>query len=83
MSMTQQAERAALINRISQAVRRTLDVSEVFQTAVHELGEHLGVDRCSLYMKMKQPGASPTPRSFMCPTLNRPGQILTCRASSS
>ena len=56
MSMTQQAERAALINRISQAVRRTLDVSEVFQTAVHELGEHLGVDRCSLYMKDEEAG---------------------------
>jgi PAS domain S-box-containing protein len=55
-ALSQQAERTALINRISQAVRRTLDVSEVFQTAVHELGEHLGVDRCSLYMKDEKAG---------------------------
>ena len=55
-ALSQQAERAALINRISQAVRRTLDVSEVFQTAVHELGRHLGVDRCSLYMKDENAG---------------------------
>lgn len=55
-ALSQQAERAALINRISQAVRRTLDVSEVFETAVHELGEHLGVDRCSLYMKDESAG---------------------------
>jgi PAS domain S-box-containing protein len=47
----QQAERVAVTNRISQAVRRTLDVSEVFQTAVRELGCHLEVDRCSLYME--------------------------------
>jgi PAS domain S-box-containing protein len=47
----QQAERVAVTNRISQAVRRTLDVSEVFQTAVSELGQHLEVDRCSLYME--------------------------------
>ena len=47
----QQAERVAVTNRISQAVRRTLDVSEVFQTAVNELGQHLEVDRCSLYME--------------------------------
>jgi PAS domain S-box-containing protein len=47
----QQAERVAVTNRISQAVRRTLDVSEVFQTAVRELGRHLEVDRCSLYME--------------------------------
>jgi len=49
--MKQQAQRAALTNRISQAVRRTLDVSEVFETAVRELGQHLEVDRCSLFMK--------------------------------
>ena len=51
-----QAEHAALTNRISQAVRRTLDVSEIFHTAVSELGAHLGVDRCSLFMKNEKAG---------------------------
>src|SRR6266550_1174557 len=55
-ALSQQAERAALTNRISQAVRRTLEVSEVFETAVRELGVHLEVDRCSLFMKDKQAG---------------------------
>jgi len=55
-ALNQQAERAALTNRISQAVRRTLDVSEVFETAVRELGMHLEVDRCSLFMKDEQAG---------------------------
>ena len=54
--MKQQAERAALTSRISQAVRRTLDVSEVFQTAVRELGAHLGVDRCSLFVIDRKAG---------------------------
>ena len=54
--MKQQAERAALTNRISQAVRRTLEVSEVFETAVRELGVHLAVDRCSLFMKDEKAG---------------------------
>ena len=49
--MKQHADRVALTNRISQAVRYTLDVSEVFATAVRELGTHLNVDRCSLFMK--------------------------------
>src|ERR1700730_11881004 len=53
---TQQADRPALTNRISQAVRRTLDVSEVFETAVRELGAHLEVDRCSLFMKDETAG---------------------------
>src|SRR5207247_7835936 len=52
----QQAQRAALTNRISQAVRRTRDVSEVFETAVRELGQHLEVDRCSLFMKDEKAG---------------------------
>ncbi|MDX6383501.1 MAG: hypothetical protein QOK48_1074 [Blastocatellia bacterium] len=55
-ALSQQVERAAVTNRISQAVRRTLDVSEVFETAVHELGAHLEVDRCSLFMKDEQAG---------------------------
>jgi len=54
--LQQQAERVALTNRISQAVRRTLDPSEVFETAVHELGAHLEVDRCSLFMKDERAG---------------------------
>lgn len=55
-ALSQQAQRAAMTNRISQAVRRTLDVSEVFATAVRELGAHLEVDRCSLFMKDEQAG---------------------------
>ena len=54
--MKQHADRTALTNRISQAVRRTLDVSEVFDSAVRELGSHLGVDRCSLFMKDERAG---------------------------
>lgn len=49
--LKQQAERETITNRISQAVRRSLDVDEVFQTAVRELGMHLQVDRCSLYLR--------------------------------
>src|SRR5256714_2565621 len=55
-AIQQQAQRVALTNRISQAVRRTLDVTEVFETAVRELGQHLEVDRCSLYMKDEKAG---------------------------
>ncbi len=54
-ALARQVDRTALINRISQAVRRTLDVTKVFETAVRELGAHLGVDRCSLFMK-DEPG---------------------------
>jgi PAS domain S-box-containing protein len=50
-ALANQAEREALTHRISQAVRRSLDASEIFRTAVRELGSHLNVDRCSLYMK--------------------------------
>lgn len=43
-------EREALVTRISNKVRQSLRLDEVFQTIVDELGEHLSVDRCILYL---------------------------------
>ncbi|HYH84917.1 MAG TPA: GAF domain-containing protein [Pyrinomonadaceae bacterium] len=45
-----QAEREALINRITRAVRQSLDTDEVFRAATRELGLHLGVDRSVIFM---------------------------------
>jgi len=50
-ALTQQAQREAMTHRISQAIRRSLDSSEVFRTAVHELGSYLNADRCSLFIR--------------------------------
>src|SRR5438876_1783250 len=50
-ALAQQAEREAITHRISQAVRCSLESSEIFRTAVRELGSYLNVDRCSLFMK--------------------------------
>ena len=74
LAMSQQAERAALINRISQAVRRTLDVSEVFQTAVHELGRAprawIGA---RLYMKDEKAGRVTNAAEFHVPDVEPAG----------
>lgn len=43
-------EREALVTRISNKVRQSLRLEEVFQTIVDELGGHLAVDRCILYL---------------------------------
>ncbi|HEV7798539.1 MAG TPA: GAF domain-containing protein, partial [Pyrinomonadaceae bacterium] len=40
-----------MTHRISQAIRRSLDSSEVFHTAVDELGSYLGADRCTLFIR--------------------------------
>ena len=50
-ALAQQSQREAMTHRISQAIRCSLDSSEVFSTAVHELGSHLNADRCSLFIK--------------------------------
>ncbi|HEX4899162.1 MAG TPA: PAS domain S-box protein, partial [Pyrinomonadaceae bacterium] len=50
-ALAKQAEREAITHGISQAVRRTLETSEIFESAVRELGSYLVVDRCSLFMK--------------------------------
>jgi PAS domain S-box-containing protein len=49
--MAQQSQREAMTHRISQAIRCSLDSSEIFHTAVHELGSYLNADRCSLFIK--------------------------------
>ena len=50
-ALAQQAQREAMTHRISQAIRCSLDSSEIFHTAVNELGSHLKADRCSLFIK--------------------------------
>ncbi len=50
-ALAQQAEREAMTHRISQAIRCSLDSHEIYRTAVKELGTHLDVDRCSLFMR--------------------------------
>ncbi|MDQ2920848.1 MAG: PAS domain S-box protein, partial [Acidobacteriota bacterium] len=50
-ALAQQSQREAMTHRISQAIRCSLDSSEVFSTAVHELGSYLNADRCSLFIK--------------------------------
>ncbi|HZH33476.1 MAG TPA: PAS domain S-box protein, partial [Pyrinomonadaceae bacterium] len=43
-------ERDALINRITNKIRQSLKLEEVFQAIVNELGKHLAVSRCILYL---------------------------------
>jgi PAS domain S-box-containing protein len=50
-ALAQQAQREAMTHRIAQTIRCSLDSTEIFQTAVRELGTYLNVDRCSLFMK--------------------------------
>src|SRR5689334_7028564 len=50
-ALAKQAQREAMIHRISQAIRCSLDIHEIYQTAVRELGSYLAVDRCSLFMR--------------------------------
>jgi PAS domain S-box-containing protein len=50
-ALAQQAQREAMSHRISQAIRCSLDSSEIFSTAVQELGSYLNADRCSLFIK--------------------------------
>lgn len=66
-ALSQQAEREAMTNRISQAVRQSLDLAEVFRTAVNELGAHLEVDRCSLFMRNDRSGRVTNVAEFHVP----------------
>ncbi len=74
--MKQHADRVALSNRISQAIRCTLDVSEVLETAVRELGTHLNVDRCSLFMKDERAGRVTNVAEYHRPEVGPAAHVL-------
>jgi PAS domain S-box-containing protein len=62
-----QAEREALINRITRAVRQSLDADEVFRAATRELGVQLGVDRCAVFMLDREAGVVRTQAVYTAP----------------
>ncbi|MFL6336705.1 MAG: PAS domain-containing protein [Pyrinomonadaceae bacterium] len=62
-----QAEREALINRITRAVRQSLDADEVFRAATRELGVQLGVDRCAVFMLDREVGVVRTKAIYTAP----------------
>jgi PAS domain S-box-containing protein len=68
-ALAQQVKREALINRISGAVRHSLDPVEVFRSAVEELGQHLNVDRCSLFRVDAEAGLARNVAEYSAPGL--------------
>jgi PAS domain S-box-containing protein len=62
-----QAEREALINRITRAVRQSLNAGEVFRAATRELGRQLGVDRCAVFMLDREAGVVRTQAVYTAP----------------
>lgn len=68
-----QAEREALINRITRAVRQSLDADEVFRAATRELGVQLGVDRCALFMLDREAGVARGVAEYLAPGVSSAG----------
>ncbi|MBV9924803.1 MAG: PAS domain-containing protein [Acidobacteria bacterium] len=62
-----QAEREALINRITRAVRQSLDAAEVFRAATSELGQKLDVDRCAVFMLDRAAGVVRSVAEYLAP----------------
>jgi PAS domain S-box-containing protein len=73
--LTEQAEREALVNRITRAVRRTLDAAEVFRAATDELGLHLGVDRCVLFVLDREAGVVRGAAEYAAPGILPAGRV--------
>ncbi|MBD2104522.1 GAF domain-containing protein [Leptolyngbya sp. FACHB-261] len=54
-----QAEREALLNRITAAARSSLDRDAILETIVTQVGEGLGVERCHLYQRHTDTNGKP------------------------
>ena len=73
------AQREAIINRIVGAMRGTLVLDEVLQTTVDLVHEHLGVNRCMVFMK--HPNAEKMQISYVSGATPEAKQLLgkNCR----
>ncbi len=71
--LAQQAARERIVNRITHQLRKSLDADEVFRTAVKELGTHLDVDRCVLFMIDKDAGLARNVAEYTRPGMLRSG----------
>ncbi|HEX8559678.1 MAG TPA: GAF domain-containing protein, partial [Pyrinomonadaceae bacterium] len=68
-----QAEREALVNRITRAVRQSLDAGEVFRAATRELGVQLGADRCAVFMLDREAGVVRCEAEYAAPGVTPSG----------
>jgi PAS domain S-box-containing protein len=57
-ALRNQLEQTILLKQITQEVRRSLDIQQIFQITVTQVGQLFGVDRCLLHTFVDQP----TPR---------------------
>ena len=50
-----QLQRAQLLGQITQEIRQSLDIQQIFQTAVTLIGQAFGVNRCLIHTYIKDP----------------------------
>ncbi|MGK7935926.1 MAG: GAF domain-containing sensor histidine kinase [Xenococcaceae cyanobacterium] len=56
-ALEQQLQRVLLLEKISQDIRKSLELKQVFQTTVHQIGDIFQVDRCQIFDYYPQPTA--------------------------
>jgi diguanylate cyclase (GGDEF)-like protein len=61
--LQEQAGREVAVNRIAAAIRSTLEVPSIMQTAVNEVGRALGVEHCALRV-VGEPEHAPTTKLY-------------------
>ncbi len=54
-ALEQQLQRVLLLEKITQDIRKSLDLKQVFQTTVHQIGDVFQVDRCQIFDYHFQP----------------------------
>ncbi len=68
--LSAEVERGALINRISNTIRESLQVMDVFSAVVNEIGKHLKLDRCHVYLFDESAGLVRSMAQFAAPGIS-------------
>jgi PAS domain S-box-containing protein len=54
-ALEREIQRAVLLEKITQEIRRTLDIQQIFQIAANQIGHSFRVNRCLIYGYMTEP----------------------------
>ncbi|HYF95258.1 MAG TPA: EAL domain-containing protein [Symbiobacteriaceae bacterium] len=60
-----QVRQLAMVDRINRSIRSSLELDEILQTAVHELGTAMDVDRCYIIPWGRNPDGPPTTYEYV------------------
>ncbi|HEY9698250.1 MAG TPA: response regulator [Trichocoleus sp.] len=67
-ALERQLDRALLLKQITEEIRQSLDIKQIFESAAIQIGQTFGVDRCLIHAFTGNPGTIPLVTEYLKPS---------------